>query len=165
MTILAWRGSRAAGLVSRRPGAGFLLLCALIGALAAGPAAEAAEPGLTVSDAWLRLVLPSRPAAGYLTLSNETDRAQALVGAESPACGSLMLHRSVQENGQDRMEMVMTVAVPAHGHISFAPGGYHLMCMMPAKEITPGGSVPVTLRFEDGGSVTATFEVRGAAGK
>ncbi len=165
MTILAWRGSQAAGLVSRRPGTGLLFLGALIGALAAGPAPEAAEPGLTVSDAWLRLVLPSRPAAGYFTLSNETDRPLALVGAESPACGSLMLHRSVQENGQERMEMVMKVAIPAHAGVSFAPGGYHLMCMMPAKEMTPGGSVPVTLRFEDGGSVTATFEVRGAAGK
>ncbi len=165
MTILAWRGSQAAGPDFRPSGGALLLLCALVGALVAGPAAWAAEPGLTVSDPWLRLVLPSRPAAGYLTLSNASDEARVLVGAEASACGMVMLHRSVQENGQERMEMVKSVAVPAHGEVQFAPGGYHLMCMTPGKEVTPGQSVPVTLRFADGGTVTASFPVRGATGK
>ncbi len=160
MTRLTWRGSRAAGPVSRYGGVALVLL----GAVVAGTAAPAAEPGLTVSDAWLRLVIPSRPAAGYFTLANGTDQPRVLTGAESPACGSLMLHRSVQENGQDRMEMVMSVAVPPRAGVTFAPGGYHLMCMMPTKEVTPGQSVPVTLRFEDGGTVTASFAVRSATG-
>jgi copper(I)-binding protein len=165
MTILAWRGSQAAGPVSRLSGGALLLLYAFIGALAAGPAAWAEEPGLTVSDPWLRLVLPSRPAAGYLTLANGTDKPLVLVGAASPGCGSIMLHRSVQENGQERMEMVESVAIPAHGEVQFAPGGYHLMCMTPAQDMTPGRSVPVTLRFADGGTVIASFPVRGATGK
>ena len=164
MTRLSWPGSRAAGPVSE-PGGGALLLCALLGALAALGPARAAEPGLTVSDAWLRLVLPSRPAAGYLTLANGTDQPLVLVGAASPACGMVMLHRSVHENGQERMDMVTSVAIPAHADVTFAPGGYHLMCMTPSKEVTPGQSVPVTLRFADGGTVTASFAVRGATGK
>jgi periplasmic copper chaperone A len=167
MTILAWLGSQAAGPGFRPSGGALLLavLCALVGGLAAGTTAWAAEPGLTVSDPWLRLVLPSRPAAGYLTLANATDKALVLVGAASPACGSIMLHRSVQENGQERMEMVMSVTVPARGSVTFAPGGYHLMCMTPAQEMTPGRSVPVTLRFADGGTVVTSFAVRGATGK
>jgi copper(I)-binding protein len=31
--------------------------------------------------------------------------------------------------------------------------------------MTPGHSVPVTLRFADGGSLTASFPVRNATGK
>jgi copper(I)-binding protein len=146
-------------------GRAILLLCALVGVLAAGTAAQAAEGGLTISDPWMRSVIPSRPAAGYFTLSNDTGHAEALVGAASPACGTLMLHRSLNQGGQDRMAMVKSVPVPAHGSVTFAPGGYHLMCVSPSKEVTPGGAVPVTLRFADGGTVTARFPVRGATGK
>jgi copper(I)-binding protein len=112
----------------------------------------------------LRLIIPSRPAAGYFVLSNETGRTRTLVGAASPECGALMLHRSVNDNGQERMEMVDSVSVPAHGEVKFAPGGYHLMCMSPTAALARGRSVSVTLRFEDGGSLVASFPVRGATG-
>ncbi len=124
------------------------------------PPALAAE-GLTISDARMRLVIPSRPAAGYFTLSNDTDHAQALVGASSPACGMIMLHQSLHQNGQERMVMRKRVNVPAHGSVSFAPGGYHLMCMKPGKAMVPGHKVPVTLDFQDGGRMTVEFPVHG----
>jgi len=75
-----------------------------------------------------------------------------------------MLHRSVDDNGQERMEMVGSVPVPAHGEVKFEPGGYHLMCMSPTAAVARGRSVPVTLRFKDGGSLVASFPVRGATG-
>ena len=59
-----------------------------------------------------------------------------------------MLHRSVNDNGQERMEMVDSVPVPAHGEVKFEPGGYHLMCMSPTAEAARGRSVPVTLSFQ-----------------
>jgi copper(I)-binding protein len=55
--------------------------------------------------------------------------------------------------------------VPAGGSIAFTPGSYHLMCMDPKAAMKPGGSVPVTLQFQDGGRLTANFAVRNAAGK
>ena len=61
--------------------------------------------------------------------------------------------------------MVQTVRIPAHGKVTFAPGGYHLMCMSPAKDMAPGRSVPVMLRFENGGGITADFPVRGVSGR
>lgn len=142
-----------------------LLLGALIGALALGTVAQAAERKLTVSDPWMRSVIPSRPAAGYFTLSNDTAEAHKLVGAASPACGTLILHQSTHNDGQDRMVMVKSIPVPAHGTVKFAPGGYHLMCMSPSQAVKPGHSVPVTLRLADGSTVEASFPVRGAMGK
>ena len=109
--------------------------------------------------------MPSLPAAGYFTLSNSGAAAQSLVGASSPGCGMLMLHRSVNQGGQERMVMVQSVPVPAHGKVSFAPGDDHLMCMSPTAALRPGQSVPVTLRFAGGGSLTAGFPVRNATGK
>lgn len=140
-----------------------LALCVLLaGALAAGRAASA-EPGIVVSDQWIRFIMASRPAAGYFTLSNPTAQARTLTGASSPACGELMLHRTAHAGGMDKMEMVKDVAVPAHGSVSFAPGGRHLMCMSPSHDMAPGRSVAVTFHFADGGDVTADFPVRGAA--
>ena len=88
-----------------------------------------------------------------------------LTGAASPACGQLMLHQSVIVNGTAQMNMVMGVAVPAHGAVKFEPGGYHLMCMQPASGMTPGHSVPVSLEFKDGTTLSVTFPVYGAKGK
>jgi hypothetical protein len=134
----------------------------LAGALAAGTA-EPSERGFVVGDPWMRFVMPSRPAAGYFTLSNATSAPVTLVGAASPACGALMLHRTVREGNVDTMAMVKDVTVPAHGSVSFAPGGYHLMCMSPSPQMIPGHSVAVTLRFANGGEITANFPVRGPA--
>ena len=136
-----------------------------VGLLAAAPAAPAATEGLTVSQPWMRFLTPGVPAAGYFTLRNSGARPAVLTGAASPACGQLMLHQSVVENGTAHMTMVMSVAVPAHGTVKFQPGGYHLMCIQPSAELRPKHSVPVSLQFKDGRSVSVAFPVYGAKGK
>jgi copper(I)-binding protein len=160
MTVITSRFSRAVGPGARR---------AAIAAVALAPLAMhpalAAESGVSLQDGWMRILVAARPAAGYFTLSNESASAKVLNGASSPDCSQLMLHESLHDGGQERMVMVKQVTVPPHGTLSFAPGGYHLMCMQPAASIQPGGTVPVTLRFADGGSLTADFAVRGAVAK
>jgi copper(I)-binding protein len=125
----------------------------------------AMEPGIRLSAPWFRMIIPSRPVAGYFTLANDGAQPLSLVGAASPRCTALMLHRSVSQGGVEQMEFVKSVSIPGHGSVSFAPGGYPLMCMSPAGTVAPGALVPVTLKFADGGSLTANFVVRGAAGK
>jgi copper(I)-binding protein len=127
--------------------------------------AQAAEPGVSVQQPWLRLIIPSRPAAGYFTLRNDRDVPRRLVGASSPGCGKLMLHQTTSAGGVDQMAMVKSVPVPAHATMDFSPGGYHLMCMAPDPSLKPGSSVPVTLSFADGGTIAVDFPVRGALGK
>lgn len=111
------------------------------------------------------MIVPDRPAAGYFTLKNDGDEARTLTGASSDACGSIMLHQSRTENGIDKMVMTKQVDVPSHGTLTFAPRGYHLMCMSPSPDLKPGGEASVTLHFSDGATVSAPFEVRGAAGR
>jgi copper(I)-binding protein len=113
----------------------------------------------------MRIIVASRPAAGYFTLRNDSSAERKLVGASSPGCGMTMLHRSKTENGIDKMMPVKAVAVPAHGSIRFAAGGLHIMCMQPNTAVKPGKSVPVTLTFGDGSTLTAAFTVRGAVSK
>ncbi len=127
--------------------------------------AHAAEQGLTLSGAWVRSLVPSRPAAGYVTVKNDTDKDRKVVSASSPDCGMLMLHQSMHKNGVDKMMMVESVDVPAHGSVSFAPGGYHLMCMKPGDKVKPGNTIKMTLTFDDGGALTGDFRVRNAKGE
>lgn len=148
------------------PAVGPAVKYALAAAIALLPAATmAAEDGVTVHDAWMRMIVPSRPAAGYFVLNNDSDAPKTLTAASSPACKELMLHESLHKGGQDQMAMTPEVAVPPHDSISFAPGGYHLMCMQPASSLRPGTTIPVTLRFQDGGTLTQDFAVRGPTGK
>jgi len=125
----------------------------------------AADGGLAISDAWMRFIIPARPVAGYFTLANEGSTARELTGASSPGCGMMMIHKSMTDNGANGMTAVERVTVPAHGKVSFSPGGYHLMCMKPNPQMEEAGSVPVTLTFGDGSTLKADFAVRGAAGR
>ena len=142
----------------------YLLGLALAGA-APSPAAGATAPAnVTVGDGWMRFLTPQIPAGGYFTLHNGGRDAAVLARASSPDCGMLMLHRSSDLDGMARMEDVDSVLVPAGGTVSFAPGGYHLMCMQPAATMRLGAKVPVILGFQDGSSLTTSFTVRGPTG-
>jgi periplasmic copper chaperone A len=142
-----------------------LVLLVISGILSAGVRATADEHGLELSGAYMQTTIPSVPAAGYFTLKNNGDVDRVLVEASSPACESIMMHKSESVGGVEKMRMVDSIPVPAHQSVTFAPGGFHLMCMSPAESMKPGISVPATLTFEGGISLTSDFPVRSAEGK
>ena len=129
------------------------------------PCSAQAAGGVSIDKPWMRFIIQATPAAGYFTLKNDGDSAVELTGASSSGCGMVMLHETRQVNGVEQMLMVKSVKVPAHGTFSFEPGGYHLMCMQPQRSMKIGASVPVTLNFADGKSLTAQFPVKGPGGK
>jgi hypothetical protein len=146
----------------RRPGlavSAALLLVAL-----AAPGAAATPADVTITHPWMRFLTPEIPAAGYFTLHNNGVQPVVLTGAKSPDCGQLMLHRSVVKNTSASMVMVPSITVPARGALTFQPGGYHLMCMLPSTAISPGKHVPVTLTFRTIAPLTTNFAVYGAKG-
>jgi copper(I)-binding protein len=130
--------------------------------LAPLPALADTSP-LTVSDGWIRL-LPGN-SAGYFTLKNNGSAKVQLTGADTPACGMLMLHKSDDKGGMSSMQDVQSVDVPGGGTLKFAPGGYHLMCMDAKPSLKLGASVPVTLSFKGAPPLKAMFDVRSATGK
>lgn len=142
--------SKATGLIA-------VALCTL--------AAPAIAADVAISEAWFRALPSGQPAGGYFTMKNSGPTPVQLVAAESAACGMLMLHQTVSSNGTSRMEDVKNVNVPADGTLSFAPGGYHLMCTNPGGAMRPGKSVSVTLVFSDGSKVRTNFTVKNPAGK
>ncbi len=137
--------------------AAFVMLVILI--------AQAKATGVTVQDAWIRALPSSVPSGGYFTLHNGGLKDLVLTGAESPACGMLMLHKSSDTGGMSSMDDVLEITVPVGGSVKFAPGGYHLMCMNTTPAIKPGAKVSVTLIFKNGEKTTTVFAVRNASGR
>jgi len=153
-----WKDTPMAGMTMKNPAPALMLA-------AAAPVAPAAAATLTVADGWFRALPGTLPAGGYFTLRNAGTAKAVLTGAESPACGMVMMHKSEDKGGLTGMDMVSAVDVPGGGSVAFAPGGYHLMCEDPRPAMKPGGHVGVTLLFQDGSRLAADFAVRSAAGK
>lgn len=135
-----------------------------VAVLAAGIAGPAAAAQVHLTGGWFRALPASLPAGGYFHLRNSGADKAVIISATSPACGTLMLHKSVEAGGVSRMMAVKDVTVAAGGEVDFKPGSYHLMCMKPTSAMKPGARVPVTLRFHDGTSITAAFDVKSATG-
>ncbi|HTT99656.1 MAG TPA: copper chaperone PCu(A)C [Rhizomicrobium sp.] len=127
--------------------------------------ALAGDEPLTVSGAWFRALPGGLPAGGYFELHNGGTAPVSLTGAESSACGMLMLHKSENTGGMSSMMDMESVDVPAGKTVSFAPGGYHLMCTNPTSAMKPGGKVEVTLIFAGGAKIRTDFAIRNAAGR
>jgi periplasmic copper chaperone A len=72
------------------------------------------------------------------------------------------IHEMKTENGVMTMpELKVGLAIPAHGTVRFAPGGYHLMFTHLTKPLVKGEKVKATLSFERAGQVAVEFPVEG----
>jgi copper(I)-binding protein len=110
-----------------------------------------AEDGLVFEDAWIRAMPPGmKMTAGFGKLSNTGSEPLALVACASPAFGAVSLHRSELADGISRMREVKSLALGPGESVELAPGGYHLMLMMPASEIQPGDDVEIEMSSADG---------------
>jgi len=116
---------------------------------------------ITVSGAWIRQLPAGVPAAGYFTVHNQGNQPIALVGARSPAYGTVMMHQTLDEGRISKMVRIHRIDIAPGGTVSFHPRSYHLMLMHPKRDIFLGSKIPVTLEFSDGQKVTTEFEVRG----
>jgi copper(I)-binding protein len=123
----------------------------------------AADVPVAVRDAWIRESPPGATMlAGYMRIENHTDAVHFLTGVHSASFGSVMVHRTVVEGGMARMVHQQRVEIPPGGHVSFEPGGYHLMLMAPERPLRAGDRVELVLELADGAELPAAFEVRRA---
>jgi periplasmic copper chaperone A len=143
---------------SRRPARLRRVTLLALTALVLTACAGAGEPRIEVGPA-----RASRPIAGssqiVVTITNEGDGDDALVGGETPAALAVELHRTVIEDGQASMVQLDELEVPAGGSVRFQPGDLHLMLVVPDETVVPGGTFDLTLRFDRSGEVTVPVEV------
>ncbi|SAK63653.1 hypothetical protein AWB77_02296 [Caballeronia fortuita] len=131
------------------------------GALACVSISQAAT--LEARDCWVRAMPPNLPSSGYFTVANNGDKPATLTAAQTPAFRMTMMHKSDSKNGTATMSPVDSVDVPAHGTLSFAPKGYHLMLEEPGKPLKVGSTIPLTLSFADKSTLDVNCEVKSPA--
>ena len=122
--------------------------------------ASAAQAQVEIDKAWARATAPgAEVAGGYMTIRNRGNAPDRLVGASSPAAARVEMHVHVRDGEVMKMRQVPAYDVPANGSFELKPGGAHLMFMRIARPFKEGDKVPVKLRFEKAGEVSAEFRV------
>ncbi|MEZ5322387.1 MAG: copper chaperone PCu(A)C [Microthrixaceae bacterium] len=98
-------------------------------------------------------------AAAYFTVTNDTDRADALTSITADRGLSASLHSTETDaSGMSTMHDEPTMAVPAHGALVLEPGHRHVM-LDGAAGLEPGDAVHFTLRFRHAGSRSIVAKV------
>ena len=127
----------------------------------------AASPALAqvqIEKPWTRATAPGAQVAGGYMLIRNQGAADKLVSASSPASAKVELHVHLNDNGVMKMREVPGYDVPAKGSFELKPGGAHLMFMNLKAPLKEGDKVPVMLKFEKAGEVSAEFQVGGMGG-
>ena len=113
-----------------------------------GPMALAQNAGLTVEDAWVRATVPNQHATGAFMRLTAAESGR-LVGVESQAAKHVEVHEMAMQDNVMKMRQVAGIALPAGQAVELKPGGYHVMLIDLAGQISPGDHVALTLIVED----------------
>lgn len=123
---------------------------------------------MAVLHPWTRATPPNAETAGaYLTLRNDGDMEDALIGARSGIADKVEIHSMTVDGGVMRMRPVgeAGVAVQPGETVALAPGGMHIMMVGLKHPLTEGEHVPLTLTFRSGASVTVELTTQALGGK
>jgi len=134
-------------------------LMMLFGLLLLMPLQAAAE--IVVENAWVRLPPPvADTAAGYMTIRNTGDRDIEITAVKTDVADHPEFHAMTMHDGMMYMQKMERVVVPAHGGISFDPGGNHLMLTGLQRMLKAGEHLMITLETSNGETVMIHAEVR-----
>lgn len=139
---------------------------ALVLAGGAGWLHQVAQVGnLVVSGAWTRANDGKAPAPVFLDIDNIGGMSDRLIGAEAEVAGGAKLMRSADDAASTKGTLLQAIDVEAHAVTRLDPGGTHITLIALKRPLVPGGTIPVTLRFEKSGRLTVDVAVRSANAK
>ena len=121
---------------------------------------------IVVTDSWTMATPPGAAVGvGYMTISNQGAAAVRLMGGETTAAERVEVHNMSMDGGVMTMRPVDGgLEIPTGGAVELKRGGLHLMLIGLKAPLTEGGSVPLTLVFDNGARVDATLGVRAMGG-
>jgi periplasmic copper chaperone A len=143
--------------------AAWLTILGLVLATGLAQPASAETGAISVETAWTRATPKgAKVAAGYLTIRNDGEEPDRLVGARAEFAGKTEIHLMNMVDGVMQMRPVSVgLAIPSKGTVTLEPNGYHLMFMELAQPLAEGETVSGALSFERAGDVPVSFEVMG----
>lgn len=100
------------------------------------------------------LTSQSKTGAVYLSIMNMGKESDQLIAISSPIAASAMLHKSKDENGVMKMEMLDKLEIPAGATIDIVPGHMHIMLTNLNALLKLGDHVPLELTFKKSGKMS-----------
>jgi copper(I)-binding protein len=121
------------------------------GLLALFCAASAVADEVKVADAWARATAPGQDAASVQMVIT-SNKAAALVAADSGVSKSVEIHTMVMEGNMMKMRAIEELLLPAKTAVSLGADGNHVMLIGLKKPLKAGDHVPLalTIKFADG---------------
>ncbi|OEJ39848.1 copper resistance protein CopZ [Streptomyces agglomeratus] len=114
------------------------------------------KPDLKVSGAFMPEPVMDDMAAGFLTITNDSDVADRLTSVTSDIAGEVQIH----ETKNQKMREVTSFDIPADGALDLERGGNHMMFLKLKKKPHRGENVSVELHFEKAGPIKAELPVK-----
>lgn len=143
-----------------------LLLACTFGAGAAS-AHEYALKSLKIDHPFARATPPGAKTGGvFVTVENTGSQSDRLISVSSPVAGVADLHEMKVDAGVMRMRGVAALEVKPGETLELKPGGYHVMLSELRQPLKVGDKFPLTLKFENAGTVEVSVwvEEMGAGG-
>lgn len=94
-----------------------------------------------------------------LTLVNDGDGDDTLVGASTPQAVAVEIHRTELDGGRAQMGTLEEIDIPAGGQVAFRPGQEHLMLVVPDDTVVEGGTLELVLEFDRSDPITVEAPV------
>ena len=115
---------------------------------------------LFIDHPWAR-AMPTTATTGatYLRIDNNGEVGDRLLEIETPAAEFAELHEHVHAEGLMKMQKAADLTIGAGESVTLEPGGYHIMLMNLKRPLVDGEKFPLTLRFEQAGSVEVEVAV------
>lgn len=143
-----------------------LVVAALATLLMLGVAVPAFAGGIQVEGAWARASIGTeRPGVAYMTIHNNGQESDRLIGAKTPVAKRAMVHESLMRDGVMKMRPAENIEVAPGGAVVLEPGGLHLMLTFLQKNLVEGDAFPLTLTFEHAGEVRVHVTVAAMGAK
>lgn len=124
--------------------------------IATSSAAHAAQSqqvnsDLLIENARAKSTIPGvKVSAGYLKLTNNSQRTMHFIAAQTPAAKYTEFHRIVMRDNKMAMRKVDSIEIKAQQSFEFTENGYHLMFMGLKQALKSGESITVTLTEDNG---------------
>ena len=141
----------------------FLLILTLFCGLTVYSCSLSPSNPITIDNAWIREAPPGASAmAGYMNITNTSERNLILHKAESSDFKAIEFHRSVEKDGVYTMVPHLHLHINAASSIELKPGDYHLMMFSPKRELKSGDEAEIKLIFSNNLSITVAVPVKKA---
>ena len=122
---------------------------------------------LSIDHPFARATPPGAKTGGaFFVIENTGNTADKLIRVATPVAGATELHEMTMDGGVMKMRAMTAIDIPAGGKLELRPGGYHVMMLDLKQPLKAGDKVPLTLTFENAGSILVSVDVEamGAAG-